>query len=532
MCSNLWQYVTTDCGAAKGLTRYGHGYAHDANETVAAMLNAGVDMSCGTPPGTPTILGTPGIPERIDSLRHKGEAGVAWPRVDAALSHLLTVQMRLGFFDDASTVPYARIGPDVIDAPRHRALAKEAADQSLVLLKNERADLRYPPPALPLRRDSTHVVAVIGPLADNGMNMLGNYYGTPPTLVSPLDGVRAYAGTTLHASGYDIDWAAELATRTDVDAVVLVVGLRSEAGAGRFSIELGGGAPMDEAEGLDRTSLLLPGRQQELVLRVSGAVSTAAAKRGVPAPPVVLVLISGGSVDVSLFARSNPGLPSAILWCGYPGQVGGAAIADALWGATNPSGRLTTTWHDESFARAVPKDRMAMRPLPELQHPGRTHRFFTGVPIFQFGHGLSYSRFRTTIATAAPTVAARLPSSAMAWVDSRALRSTIVVEVNVTVTHAGGPPGTEVVLLMARPPEGIAGVDGAPLQSLVAFTRVPLGISESRNVVLKLDALALSHARRDGSRTLPAGVWSLWTGVRDDDDAEGMGARSLKVWLR
>ena len=98
----------------------------------------------------------------------------------------------------------------------------------------------------------------------------------------------------------------------------------------------------------------------------------------------------------------------------------------------------------------------------------------------------------------------------MAWADSRALRSTIVVEVNVTVTHAGGPPGTEVVLLMARPPEGIAGVDGAPLQSLVAFTRVPLRTAgESRSVRLRVNALALSHARRDGSRVIPSGAWTF-----------------------
>lgn len=459
-------------------------------------------------------------------------------QVDTALTRLVNIQMRLGFFDPPARVPFTAIGAESVDTSEHRALAKEAADQALVLLRNApvghmssrqgvRDGLVAGNGALPLSLATVRRVAVLGPLADDGRNMLGNYEGDPKVLISPLAGIRTLVETAIplakEAAVLDSEAAAEAARQvqqSECDAVVLVVGLRSEAGAGRLQVESGGGRPMDEAEGQDRTSLLLPGGQATLVRHVAAAAAAKAV-----APPVILVLIGGGSMDVSEFDTPASNV-SAILWAGYPGQAGGAAIADAIFGRTNPSGRLTTTWHRESFVQRVEMARMWMRPDAATGHPGRSHRFFVGDAediLYPFGHGLSYATFHATLASVLPQRATLSTlASAGAWADSRALRQEIVAECTVHVTHRGGPPGAHVVLLMARPPSGTA---GAPVQSLVAFERVVLAPGERRELQLRVSALALSFARDDddGSRILPAGRWELWL-------EEGEAAHGSVVW--
>lgn len=496
-------YVTTDCGAAEGLGmgRESHGYASDANQTVRALLRAGVDTSCGFPYTNP-LLGdvTVTAPLLHDSDEMSNLA-------DASLVRLISVQMRLGFFDAPDRGEFGHINGHAVDTPQHRALAREAAEQSLVLLSNHRR-------TLPLRRGSTRHVAVIGALADEPRNQLGNYYGEPLHLTSVLDGVRAHANVE-HLSGDNAAAAEEAARREDVDAVVVVIGLRSEAGAGVTQVEerqQGDGTqrPLDEAEGLDRTSLLLPHNQSYLVRAVAAAAATAAKQR-----PVVLVLICGGSMDVSEFDSSDSGV-GAILWAGYPGQSGGEAIADTLFGLVSPSGRLTTTWHREDFAQRVAMEQMGIRPT--LGYPGRTHRFFDASfyngpePLYTFGHGLSYTRCSEYIVAVAQSDAP-IPLQSVGWADAPALRREVLAEVTVRVRHVGGPAGAHVVLLFASPPPVEVVLRGAPRQVLVAFKRIEwLEVNESINVVLDVTALSLSFARDDaqGTRIISRGDWALW----------------------
>lgn len=141
-----------------------------------------------------------------------------------------------------------------------------------------------------------------------------------------------------------------------------------------------------ETEGRDRVSLNLPGEQQNLVSEV------ARNSKG----PVVLVLMSGGPVDVS-FAKTDPSI-SSILWIGYPGEAGGQALAQVIFGDYNPGGRLPMTWYPQGFIK-VPMNVMNMRPNFSKGYPGRTYRFYTGNTVFQFGHGLSYSNYSYTFAS-------------------------------------------------------------------------------------------------------------------------------------
>jgi|TARA_B110000208_G_scaffold177450_1_gene224634 pre-mRNA-splicing factor SYF2/beta-D-xylosidase 4 len=241
---------------------------------------------------------------------------------DTSLTRLFAVQMRLGFFDPRSSFAPAMFGEEVINTAAHQALAKEAADQSLVLLKNDAK-------TLPLAKTFEHsgkMVAVVGRNAEATTNMQGNYFGTAPFLISPCAGINATLKGFTWCDKADDKGAATIAliNAGKIGAVVLVVGLTSEGAAGSH----------DEAEGHDRSSLLLPNDQDAAI----SAIATAAAAKKVQ---VVVVSMGGGPVDLSA-CKANSAI-GAIMWCGYPGQSGGAAIADALFGATNPSGKLTMT---------------------------------------------------------------------------------------------------------------------------------------------------------------------------------------------
>ena len=449
------------CGAV-GNVQNQHHYTNSTEQTVKAVLSAGMDTDCG---GFMSA-------KVMQPLMDKKQIDMAL--VDSALTNLFTTQMRLGFFDPVEANPYGALGAEVVNTPAHQQLALEAAHQSIVLLKNEGG-------VLPLSAGAVKSVALSGRNAAATANMQGNYYGTAPFLVSPIEGVGAYVANATTADCTDecntcsaSAIAAAAANAAKADAAVVVVGLTSEA------VHCS-----DESEGHDRASLLLPDGQAD----VAAAVAAAAAKAGKPA---ILVVMGGGPVDVSQFKHdANVG---AILWCGYPGQSGGTAIADVLFGKVNPSGRLTQTWYPESFAKAVSILDMGMRPNATSGNPGRSYRFYTGGDeVYKFGDGLSYTTFDSALAVGAGAATA-----------------------TVAVTNRGAMDGDETVLLFAAPPAGIAGVDGAPLQQLVAFKKVHVKAGHTANVELDIPAAKLAFGGRRGDLLSPKGEWQFWVGPRSD----------------
>jgi len=453
-------YITSDCGAV-GNVQNQHHYTNTSDQTVTAVLSAGMDTDCGGFMGQKTMS---------DLIKNKQ---VDAKLTDGALKNLFRVQMRLGFFDPTDKNPYASLGDEVVNTPAHQALAKEAADQSLVLLKNEGG-------TLPLKAGAVKSVAMIGRNAKATTNMQGNYFGTAPFLISPTDGINAYvANNTVTACAdqgcpatcADDELKKAVSAAGASDATVIVTGLTSE-----------GVRPNDEAEGHDRSSLLLPGNQIDVV---SQAAAAAAAK----GKPVVLVIMGGGAVDIAQFRDSKD--IGAILWCGYPGQSGGAAIADALFGKTNPSGKLTQTWYPESFTKKVGILDMGMRPNTTSGNPGRSHRFYTGGDeVFKFGAGLSFTTFESELALRATSGGATA---------------------TVSLRNTGNVDGTEVVLVFGAPPG--AGRDGVPLQQLLGYARVPLRAGEATSVDIELEASKF-HVVND-RLSVPEGEWQVWTGVRD-----------------
>lgn len=314
---------------------------------------------------------------------------------------------------------------------------------------------------------------------------------------------------------------AEAAAR-QADATVLVVGLSQAI----------------ERESLDRGGLLLPGHQQELVSRI------ARASKG----PVILVLMTGGPIDVT-FAKFDPKI-SGILWAGYPGQGGGTAIADVIFGTTNPGikpiylfyinllygnveiydivfqkfvflgGKLPMTWYPQNYLAKVPMTDMSMRANPSRGYPGRTYRFYRGPTVFPFGFGLSYTAFRQTLAHG-PTKMLVPHTSPKSFSNNTLLNTNgirvsntncdaISLGLHIDVENVGEMDGTHTMMLFASSPttEGLG-----EEKRLVAFEKVHVAAGAKESVKFNLDPCThLSVVDKFGIRRIPMGEHSLHFG--------------------
>ncbi|XP_047982689.1 probable beta-D-xylosidase 6 [Salvia hispanica] len=470
---NFRGYITSDCDAVATIYEY-QNYTKTAEDAVAAALKAGTDINCGT-----------------YMLRHMMSAfeqgKVSEENIDNALLNLFLVQLRLGLFDgEPARNRFRKLGPKDVCSKEHRKLALEATRQGIVLLKNEQK-------LLPLNKHGVSSLALIGPLAKS-TDLGGGYTGVPCNPVSIMEGLKGYVKDIYHAAGCQdvscnstVGFAEALSAARQSDYVVVVAG-----------IDLS-----QETEDHDRYSLLLPGFQMELVT----AVAVVSKK------PIILVLTGGGPLDVS-FAVRNPQIGS-ILWIGYPGETGGTALSQIIFGNYNPGGRLTMTWYPESFTR-VPMNDMNMRADPSRGYPGRTYRFYTGDRVYGFGYGLSYTNFMYKLKSAPLKLS--LPVSITGrrkrnlvytrgnddiYVDEVPYCSSLRFEVQISVTNGGDFDGSEVVLLFAKSAKKLR---GSPEMQLVGFEREHIlqnETAETRFVVDPCDHL--SFADEDGNRVLPTG---------------------------
>ncbi|OMO82075.1 hypothetical protein COLO4_23248 [Corchorus olitorius] len=469
-------YIVSDCDSVGVFYNTQH-YTSTPEEAAADAIKAGLDLDCG-----------PFLAQHSEDAVNRGLLNEN--DVNNALGNTLRVQIRLGMFDgEPSSQPFGNLGPNDVCTPAHQQLALEAARQGLVLLKNRG-------PSLPLSHLRHRTVAVIGPNSNATVTMIGNYAGVACGYTSPLQGITNYA-RTIHQMG-----CADVACKDDnlfsgaidaarqADATVLVMGLDQSI----------------EAEFLDRTGLLLPGRQQDLISKVT------AASRG----PVILVLMSGGPIDVS-FAQNDPRI-GAIVWAGYPGQAGGAAIADVLYGTTNPEGKLPMTWYPQSYLSNLPMTDMAMRSSPNRNFPGRTYRFYKGPVLYPFGHGLSYTNFVHSIASAPTVVTLTVDGrhhSGNETISGKAIKvnharcEKVSIGLQVDVKNAGSKDGTHTMLVFSRPPAG----PWVPEKQLVAFSKVHVPAGGQQRVGINIHVCKfLSIVDRSGVRRIPIGVHDLHIG--------------------
>ncbi|KAL7151094.1 hypothetical protein ABFS83_04G008000 [Erythranthe nasuta] len=472
-------YIVSDCDSV-GVFYDNQHYTSTPEAAAADAIKAGLDLDCGPFLGVHTEKAIQG------GLLKEAQ-------IDNALFNTITVQMRLGMFDgQPSDHPYGNLGPKDVCTGPHQELALEAARQGIVLLKNHG-------PALPLSSRRHRPIAVIGPNSDVTLTMIGNYAGVACGYTTPLQGIRKYT-RAIHQPGCadvacndEAMFGGAVEAARQAEATIMVMGLDQSI----------------EAEFRDRAGLLLPGRQQELISKV------AAASKG----PVVLVLMSGGPIDVS-FAENDPKI-GAILWAGYPGQAGGAAIADVLFGSHNPGGKLPMTWYPQEYLNNLPMTTMDMRSNPSRNYPGRTYRFYKGPVVYPFGHGMSYTSFAHAVAGDAPTVVS-VP------VDGRhhhlyndtafsggAVRVTharckgLSLSVGVDVKNTGSRDGSHTLLVFASPPGG----GWAPHKQLVAFEKVRVAAGGRERVAVRIHVCKfLSVVDGAGIRRIPMGVHALHIG--------------------
>ncbi|XP_057958221.1 probable beta-D-xylosidase 2 [Malania oleifera] len=465
-------YIVSDCDSVDVIYNDQH-YTKTPEDAAALTIKSGLDLDCGYFLALHT-----GAAIEAGKL---SEADVNW-----ALTNLLTVQMRLGLFDgDPSTQTYGHLGPADVCSLAHQGLALEAAQQGIVLLKNIGK-------SLPLSTSHHRTVAVIGPNSDATLTMIGDYHGVPCAYTSPLQGISKYAKTVHQPGCFDGVFcnddqffkSAEVVARNS-DATILVMGYNQSI----------------ETESIDRTSLLLPGRQEELISRV------AQNSKG----PTILVLMSGGPIDVS-FAKKNPQV-SAILWAGYPGQAGGQAIADILFGTVNPGGKLPMTWYPNSYLAKVPMTNMAMRANPSTGYPGRTHRFYKGPVVFLFGFGLSYTKFVHTMIEAPTTIYVPILKNSTQQSNTipvtHANCNKLSLGVHVKVQNIGSVDGSHTVLLFSTSPKG----KETPIKQLVGFEKVHMVVRSYERVKINVDVCKhLSIVDEQGIRRIPMGKHTLHIG--------------------
>jgi beta-glucosidase len=457
-------FVVSDCGAVDDIYS-GHMLVKTPAEAAALAVKNGCDLECGC---------TYNIPCDYGYLNDAVELGLLTEAdLDRSVKRLLMARFRLGMFDPDEQVPYAQIPFSAVDSPAHRELALEVARQSLVLLKNQ--DHR-----LPLDRAKLRSIAVIGPNAAETLVLAGNYMGTAAEPVSVLDGIRALAAPETqvnYARGcelvgceqYGFAEAIQVAQQSEIAVVVL--GL-SQLLEGEQDAEEGL-APGVHSQG-DRTSIDLPSIQEQLLEAIQ-ATGT----------PVILVLINGSALAVNWADEHVP----VILEVWYPGQAGGTAIAEAIFGLTNPGGRLPVTFY---------RSNSDLPPIDDYNMTNRTYRYFTGRPLYPFGFGLSYTTFAYRDLQITPTEVK--PGNSVA--------------VQVEIENTGKRSGDEVVQLYVQDVEASLPV---PQLQLQGFTRLRLAPGEKQTVCFALTAEQLSFADESGAWIQEPGEFKVWVGGQQPD---------------
>ena len=431
-----------------------HGVAADRKAAGNLALRAGVDidMVSGVYSGqTPSLLQS---------------GAIAVGRIDEAVRRVLRAKYRRGLFDD----PYRYCDParernDILTAA-NRAAARDLARESMVLLKNEHR-------VLPLSKQA-RTIAVVGPLAKDAASMLGSWSaaGREADVISPLQGIRSAVGPgtrVLYAKGVDskstgrsgIAEAVRIAREADV--VLLFIG---------ESHDMSG-------EARSRSSLALPGSQEALAraLRATGK-------------PMAAIVFAGRPLSISWLAENV----SSILYAWFPGVEAGHALADVLFGAYSPAGRLPV-----SIPRSVGQvpiyynHKNTGRPPQESVNNTSKYMDIPWTPLYPFGHGLSYTTFRyDNLRLSAPRI-----------------RANETMTVQVDVTNTGDRAGDEVAQLYLR--DDVARVT-RPVRELRGFERIHIEPGESRTLSFQLGPEELGFRDTGDALVVEPGTFTVFAG--------------------
>jgi beta-glucosidase len=439
-------HIVSDCWALVDFySEIGHGTVTNKVEAAALALESGVNVNCG---------------DTYSALKVAVEEGfVNESLINERLKPLLKTRFKLGLFDPLDHNPYNSISYDVVDSKENRALARKAAVRSTVLLKNNGV--------LPLKNDLNRYY-VVGPNSASIDALLGNYFGVNSSIVTFLEGitdavapssqVQYSPGTTLDRKNVNsVDWSTGGAAGADVTIVAmgLTRHIEGEEGESISSPYFG-----------DRIDYNIPENQLEYLRKIKSHDK-----------PVIVIITGGSPMNLTEVHE----LADAVLLAWYPGEEGGNAIADIIFGKASPSGKLPITF---------PKSLDQLPSYKDYSMKGRTYRYMTNEPMYPFGFGLSYSSFSFS----------DLNQSA---ID---IKEGEIVEISLKVTNIGDYPAIETVQMYIT--DDIASTL-TPLFSLKGIKKVNLQPGESKSIDFKISTDMLKLINDQGEAILEKGNFTI-----------------------
>ena len=440
---NFEGYFTSDAWALRDFYQ-GHKVTATVQEAAAKALSAGCDSNCGS---------------TYPHLMEAYEQGlVTEEQIRTACVHLFRTRFRLGLFDENNG--FEDLGLADVASREHGEQSLRCAEKCMVLLKNSGI--------LPLDKKNVRSLAVIGPNADSIDALRGNYYGTSCRNVTFLNGIMREAGEDVrvyYSQGCALNslrveplaqendrFAEAVAMAEASDVTILCLGLDA-------TIEGEEGDEGNAFVGGDKTSLSLPQPQQRLLEAVCGT-----------GKPVIVVLAAGSSLNI------GDDRPAAILQAWYPGEAGGTALANILFGKVSPSGKLPVTFYES--AERLPE-------FTDYSMKGRTYRYTQENVLYPFGYGLTYSRVR---------------ASCMRYEEGR---------VYVSIENIGSCRTEDVLQLYIRDMESPHEVLHC---RLCGFRRVDLSSGDRSEIVFDMDEKTFTVVDDDGNRIPGSGRYRLWAG--------------------
>jgi len=447
-------HIVSDCWALDDMWLR-HQVVNSEIEAAALAARAGTNLNCGS------IYHF--LPEAVE----KGLITEA--TVDTLLQPVLITRFKLGLFDPDSVSPWRNLSPDTVNCLIHRQLAYKAAFESCILLQNTNH-------VLPLDESKLKNIFITGPTAAEVDALLGNYNGFSGNLVTILEGItnRLDPGTMADysrgclLSGDSVFhgfWQAGFS-----DVVIVSMGYTR-------LVEGEDGDAMLSNHGGDRIDLGLPGNQIEFLHRM---------RKTYPLKPIIVVITGGSAIDIS----SIQPYADAILLAWYPGEQGGNAIADLLFGEANPSGKLPVT---------IYKSVDDLPPYEDYSMKSRTYRYFSGKALFPFGFGLSYADFNYESALTDQTVYSQGEN----------------IHLTVKLKNTSKVVGTEVVQVYCDYP--VSG-ESIPKKSLVAFARIEVlpDSLQSADLLIPMDNFKLWDSQLNDYQ-IAKGTYHLYIGSSSQD---------------
>ena len=436
-------YFVSDAWALRDFYQ-GHKLCKNVQEAAAKALNAGCDCNCGS-----------SYPHLMEAYE---QGLVTEEQIRKACEHLFRTRFRLGLFDENNG--FNKLGLSDIASREHGDMALDSAEKGMVLLKNNGI--------LPLDPDKLGSIAVIGPNATSIDALRGNYYGTSCRNVTFLDGITKAAGDSIrvyysegcalannrveHLALADDRLAEASAMAECADVTILCLGLDA-------TIEGEEGDEGNAFVGGDKTTLRLPGSQRKLLDAVLSV-----------GKPIVVVMATGSSINLC------DDRPDAVLQAWYPGEAGGTALANILFGKVSPSGKLPVTFYES-------EDK-----LPEFTDysmQGRTYRYTDENILYPFGFGLTYSD---------------VYAESMSYNDGT---------VTVKVKNSGVRDTEDVLQVYIKDTQSLFEVSRC---RLCAFQRISLKAGESKDITVKLGEKSFTVVNDDGERIAGSGSYRLWAG--------------------